>query len=88
MTDHQKLWIGGRVRQYRRSRGLTQQLLATEIEARGPVTVDQSTVSNWERGRAEISLRYRRPLADALGVPVDILFEDPPAGWQPTRTAA
>lgn len=89
MSNHHTLWVGLRVRQYRRNRGLTQAQLALAISDQlGGESCHQSSVSHWEHGRAEVSLRFRRPLAEVLEVPVDILFEDPPPGWQPARTAA
>lgn len=73
-----------RIRHYRISRALTQQALAEAVVERsdGALTVDQSSVSNWERGAVTVSLRYRRCLAAALDVPMDLLFEDPPDGWR------
>lgn len=90
MNDRHYRWTGLRIRQSRRARGMTQEQLALAVRDRlgPPHTCHQSSVSNWEHGRVEVSLRFRRPLADALGVPVDILFEAPPVGWQPSEVAA
>lgn len=50
----------------------------------GDSTANQSTVSRWESGRHDVSLRYEVPLAKALGSPTEILFAAPPDGWSPT----
>lgn len=49
-----KYEIGGRIRQYRKDKGLTQEQLANEIQ------VTKNRVSNWEQG-------INRPDADIIG---------------------
>lgn len=90
MNDRQQAWTGMRIRHYRLAQAFTQKALAEEVERRsaGELTVDQSSISNWERGSVEVSLRYRRALAIALDVPMDILFEAPPEGWREPAEAA
>jgi transcriptional regulator with XRE-family HTH domain len=40
------------------------------------LTVDQSTISRWEKGECAPSLRARPFIAAALEVPVDVIFQD------------
>lgn len=85
-------WTGKRIRHLRRERDLTQKALAAEVNLRLPeeaASLHQATVSRWESGTAEVSLRWRPALAAALGVPKSFLFEDPPEGWAtPEQVAA
>lgn len=85
MNARERAWTGQRIRRHRRGHGLTQAALATEVKERSGQTVElhQSTISKWESGDTEVSLRYRRYLAEALEIPIDILFEAPPHGWHP-----
>jgi transcriptional regulator with XRE-family HTH domain len=59
---------------------LTQAELAELIEQKAKaagvdITVDQSTVSRWERGTHEPALRARPFIAAALGVSAAVLFQ-------------
>lgn len=59
---------------------LTQAELADLIEKKAraagvDITVDQSTVSRWERGTHEPALRARPFIAAALGVQASVLFQ-------------
>lgn len=62
------------LRHWRRERALTQQQLAEELNAFSlgrygiEVGVDAAMVSKWERGAKGLSLRYRRLLAEFLGI--------------------
>lgn len=60
--------MGEKIRAYRERKGLSQKALA---EALG---VDQSAVSNWERGLSEPTAFNIRRLADLLGVKPGDLF--------------
>lgn len=82
MSDLHRAWIGRKVRQLRRNKGMTQADLAVAVVDAGAVACHQSTVSNWERGRTEPSIHHRVPLAIALNVPADLLYAGPPEGWQ------
>lgn len=64
-----KLRVGGRLREIRKSRGLTQERLAERIER----SVD--AVSALERGLALPSFETLEKLADALDVPVRDFFD-------------
>lgn len=57
-----------KIREYRERRGMTQKELA---EALG---VDQSAVSNWERGISEPTAFNIRRISDILGVSPGDLF--------------
>lgn len=60
--------MGEKIRELRETRGLSQSDLA---EALG---VNQSTISNWERGKMEPTIYNVRRIADALGVEPGALF--------------
>lgn len=60
--------MGDKIRALREARGLSQNDLA---EALG---INQSTVSNWERGKIEPTLFNVRRLANILGVEPGELF--------------
>lgn len=60
--------MGDNIRALREAKGISQRELA---EALG---VDQSAVSNWERGKAEPTAFNIRRLADLLGVKPGDLF--------------
>lgn len=50
--------------------------LIEELAKRDDITLpcDQSTVSRWERGDSAPALRYRRYIAEALGVDPSLIF--------------
>lgn len=75
-------WTGRQILKRREALCLTQEMLA-EL-----VGVHQTSVSKWEAGRAEVSLRHRRALAQALEISKDDLFEAPPDGWREHQAAA
>lgn len=60
--------MGEKIRALREAKGISQRELA---EALG---VDQSAVSNWERGKAEPTAFNIRRIADLLGVEPGDLF--------------
>ena len=60
--------MGAKIREYREKQGLSQKELA---EALG---IDQSAVSNWERGISEPTAFNIRRLADLFGVSPGDLF--------------
>lgn len=49
-----------------------------ELASNYTVTVTAGAVCRWESGQREVALRYRPFIAEALGIPVSILFENPP----------
>ena len=59
-----------RLREIRKHRGITQVQLA-EI-----IGVEQSTISQWETGRAQPSLKIAVKIANALGCKVDDLIKE------------
>jgi transcriptional regulator with XRE-family HTH domain len=61
-------WRGARLQRARRRRKLTQAALATKVGAH------VITVSRWERGDRQPSMRMLQKLAKALGVPVTRLL--------------
>lgn len=88
--DPQAAWHGQRIKSLRERRLLTMQDLCDEVEliTARQVTLTRGAVSRWESGQRRVALRYRKPLADALGTDHQLLFEDPPEGWVPRRTTA
>lgn len=75
-------WTGRLILRRREELCLTQEMLAEKVG------VHQTSISKWEAGLAEVSLRHRRPLARALGISKDDLFEEPPIGWRTSKAAA
>jgi transcriptional regulator with XRE-family HTH domain len=73
--------VGARLAAARKARALTQEAVA---ELAG---VDPQTVQRAEAGRVSLSLPRLKLLADALGVPMTVLFdvapEVPAAPWDP-----
>lgn len=59
-----------RLREIRKHRGITQVQLA-EI-----IGVEQSTISQWETGRSQPSLKIAVKIANALGCKVDDLIKE------------
>lgn len=59
-----------RLREIRKHRGITQVQLA-EI-----IGVEQSTISQWETGRAQPSLKIAAKIAAALGCKIDDLIKE------------
>lgn len=73
MTKHDDdflKWFGGRLRDIRRKRGLSQEELA---ELAG---VDRTYVGGVERGERNLSVLNVKKLSDALGINVKDLFDD------------
>jgi transcriptional regulator with XRE-family HTH domain len=68
----------------RRGRKMTQADLALAITQimGADKTASQASVSRWERGLVDVSMRYETPLAQALNVPESMLFDPPPPEWQ------
>lgn len=69
--------VGARIRARRVALALTQQQLADAVMAASTTlgyTIDQRSISNWEKGTTRVSLRSRRALATALGMSVADLF--------------
>jgi transcriptional regulator with XRE-family HTH domain len=57
-----------RVSELRKKRGLTQQQLAVFLD------IDQTTISNWERGKGKPDNTNQFKLADFFGVSLDFLM--------------
>ena len=75
MTDLDYRMIGTRIRAYRRERGLTQEQLAEDAEISAPF------LSNVERAVKKAGLSVLLRIAEALGVPLDVmLFGEREAG--------
>lgn len=72
--------LGHRMAVQRRALLLTQRDLAERIRERG-VPVTQSAIARWETGECVPALRNRAAVADALMLPVHVLFaeDDEPA---------
>jgi transcriptional regulator with XRE-family HTH domain len=71
-TDEELLRaVGARIRQLREARGLTQQALAERID------LGQFTYSRYETGRRSPPISVLSRVAEALGVPLAALFEEP-----------
>lgn len=83
MTPSDRALLGARLKAAREARAWTQADLADRIaEALGGSQIpDRDTlisyVKRWEAGRTNVSARYRRAYADALGVMVGDLFDGP-----------
>ena len=66
--------LGRRLQNARRQAGLTQRVVADELE------VTPQTIRNWEAGRNEPPHRLRRQLADLYGATVPEIMGQDPAG--------
>ena len=62
--------LGSRIRNLRKKRGLTQQLLAEQVE------IETSNISHIERGASKVGLSTLVRIANALGVSLDDLVCD------------
>lgn len=67
MATFRQLW-GSRLRAARLATGMTQVALAETLG------INSSLLSRWEAGISAPRDNMRQPLADALGVDVDVLF--------------
>lgn len=63
-------WFGGRLREIRRQKGLSQEELA---ELAG---IDRTYVGGVERGERNLSVLNVKRLSDALGINVKDIFDD------------
>lgn len=70
-------WLGGRLRELRQAAGWTQQRLAEEAD------VPVSAVQDLEQGRYPPSWATACLLADALGISLGPLGEEPEQGERP-----
>ncbi len=73
--------LGEAIRSARTAKGMTQEALA---EAIGVVP---QTVSKWERGESQPDTELLSPLADALGISLDRLFDRQSGSWEDAREA-
>ena len=64
--------FGNRLRQLRAARNLSQEALCRQAQ------VDRSFYSQVETGTASPTVDWLNDVADALHVPVSVLFRDPP----------
>jgi transcriptional regulator with XRE-family HTH domain len=71
--------FGRRLQELRVAAGLTQKQLA------GESGIPQPTIAHWERGSREPLMSNAALLADALGVPVQSLYEPPVSGLKRGR---
>jgi len=60
--------LGERLRSLRMQRGVTQQDLATKL------SVNRSTLANWELNRTQPDFNYILQIADLYGIPVELLL--------------
>jgi transcriptional regulator with XRE-family HTH domain len=73
-----------RIKCLRRSRKLTQAALAAELH------VDQTAVSNWEKGKNNIDIQTMKTIADMFSVPIDFVcgrpfnVKRPMSQWHPS----
>lgn len=65
------MYIGQKIRQLRKARGVSQALIAKTLG------ITQGAVSQWENGVTAPSSTQLIPLANVLGVGVDELFSQP-----------
>lgn len=63
-------WFGGRIRELRQQKELSQEELAQRAE------IDRTYVGGVERGERNLSLLNIKKLADALGVKAKDIFDD------------
>lgn len=68
MSDEWRSALGLRIRRQRRALCLTQQQIASQLG------VNQTAVSQWEKGRTGVALRLRKRLAQALAMDFFVLF--------------
>ena len=66
-TDERMITFGKRVREVRKSKGISQERLA---EMAG---IDRSYMGNIERGEKNITLKKAYEICDALGIEINIL---------------
>lgn len=62
--------IGEKIRRIRQKLGITQRELAQRLN------VEQATISHYEQGKRAVSLDMLSKIAQALGVPLKVFFED------------
>ena len=60
--------MGNKIREIRKSRGLSSEALAKRIG------VHTNTVRNWERGDTEISVKYLVPMAKELDCTINAIL--------------
>ncbi len=73
--------LGEAIRSARTAKDLTQEALAAAVG------VVPQTVSKWERGESQPDTELLSPLADALGISLDRLFERQNGSWEDAREA-
>jgi transcriptional regulator with XRE-family HTH domain len=61
--------VGGRIRHFRKAKGMTQEDLAFESK------IDYSYINEIEAGKRNPSVKRLHDIAKALDIPVKILFE-------------
>ncbi|TMN87859.1 XRE family transcriptional regulator [Pseudoalteromonas phenolica] len=69
-TESFKLHVQRSIRQMRQSKGLSQAQLAKKMIS----NVDQSTISNWESGKSEMSMTQLLDVLFIFGVDLDSYF--------------
>ncbi|MBR4703333.1 MAG: helix-turn-helix transcriptional regulator [Oscillospiraceae bacterium] len=73
--------LGEAIRNARTAKGMTQEALAEMIG------VVPQTVSKWERNESQPDTELLSPLADALGISLDRLFDRQSGSWEDAREA-
>lgn len=69
--------FGARIRRARERRLISQRDFAAAVAAFSGSSLSASAVCRWEAGTFAPSMRYRRAIAEVLGVNPDDLYDDP-----------
>lgn len=65
--------FGNKLRELRKSKGLTQQELVDIVNAKYGTAINRTTISKWENGTQEASMSFVVIFADFFGVSLDYI---------------
>ena len=71
-TREKKMGIGNKVKEARKFAGMTQKQLADKVG------LSRESITNYERGKFQVSINMLQQIADATNLPVSWFFRDGP----------